>query len=180
MVLHPLAPPLYASQRNCLQFWHWATLASWATSAPPTPAVPPGPLEGVETLGPPLGRWCECGPSPMGVGADPKSTAQSTPYAGQVLPTDPLVPSVPDVMEPREEQPPLPSLPTEEEEEEEEELEEEEEEEEGDSQVQGEQSKVCVLGRRGCGAGAGSLTDSAAPPPGVPTPTRAPPTSQPH
>lgn len=62
-----------------------------------------------------------------------------------MLPTDPLASSVPDLMEPREEQPPLPSLPTEEEEEED--LE-EEEEEEGDSQVQGEQSKVCVLGRR--------------------------------
>lgn len=73
----------------------------------------------------------------------------------------------------------MPSPPTEEEEEEEDAEEEEEEEEEEDSQVQGEQSKVCVWGRRGCGGpGVGSLTDC--PFPGGPTPTCALPASQPH
>lgn len=33
--------PANASQRNCLQFWHWAILASWAASAPhPQLSVP--------------------------------------------------------------------------------------------------------------------------------------------
>lgn len=35
------APPPDASQRNCLQFWRWATLASWAALDPHPPAVSP-------------------------------------------------------------------------------------------------------------------------------------------
>lgn len=35
------SPPLDASQRHCLQLWHWATLASWA--APPPLQKPPRP-----------------------------------------------------------------------------------------------------------------------------------------
>ena len=118
-----------------------------STEAAPPPAVcpslPPGSWEGLETRG--------LDPSPGGGRWTPESTAPTTPHVCQVLPTDPPSPSAPDLTEPKEEQPPVPSQPTEEEDEEEEETEEEEEGEEGeeeDSQVQGEQPKVCVQGRK--------------------------------
>lgn len=36
-----LCPTRRTSQRSCLQFWHWATLASWAPPAPSVEAPPP-------------------------------------------------------------------------------------------------------------------------------------------
>lgn len=153
MVLPPLAPPLDASRRNGLRFLapgHPGQLGNPtpSTEASPLPAdcpsLPPGSWEGLETRG--------LDPSPGGGRWTPESTAPTAPHICQVLPTDLPSPSVPALTEPKEEQPLVPSQPAEEEDEEEEETEEEEGGEEGedeDSQVPGEQPKVCVQGRGG-------------------------------
>lgn len=159
----PLPAPPHALQRNSLCFWHRATLASWVIQAPSMEgppisclSLPPGPLEGRKHCGCPLGDGVSLDLRPGEGGGDHRAHSTSSPHTHQVLPTSPPpAPSEPDLTEPREEQPAVPSPPVEEEEEEEEEEEteeeeeDEEEEEEEDSQVQGEQPKVCVWGRRG-------------------------------